>query len=55
VNNPELAKKRLQLLCANHDRAEQVLGSVEAIVEMEEHYEYDEHGRYWLNHLTGEI
>jgi len=35
VKHPELARKRLQILCANHDRAKQKLGSVEAIVQME--------------------
>jgi len=35
VNNPRLARKRLQILCANHDRMKQRLGSIDAIVETE--------------------
>jgi hypothetical protein len=34
VKYPKLARKRLQILCANHDRMKQ-LGSIDAIVETE--------------------
>ena len=40
VNHPGLARKRLQVLCANHDRMKQRLGSIDAIVQLE--YEYDQ-------------
>lgn len=33
VNHPKQARKKLQILCANHDRMKQRLGSIEAIVE----------------------
>jgi hypothetical protein len=35
VKHPELARRRLQILCANHDRMKQRLGSIDAIVETE--------------------
>ena len=40
VNHPVLAQRRLQILCASHDRLKQRLGSIEAIVQLE--YEYDQ-------------
>ena len=55
VNNPEEARKRLQLLCANHDRLKQWLGSVEEIVEYEYHLVNDEYARYWLDKESGEL
>ena len=39
VKHPKLARKRLQILCANHDRMKQRLGSIEAILQLE--YETD--------------
>jgi hypothetical protein len=39
VNHPELARKQLQILCANHDRMKQKYGSVEAIVEQEQFWD----------------
>jgi len=42
VKHPEQARKRLQILCANHDRMKQRLGSIEAIVELEDREEWDE-------------
>ena len=42
VKHPKLARKRLQILCANHDRMKQRLGSIEAIVQLE--YETDNAG-----------
>jgi hypothetical protein len=36
VKHPEQARRRLQILCANHDRMKQTLGSVEAIAALED-------------------
>jgi hypothetical protein len=38
LKHPKLARKRLQILCANHDRMKQRLGSIDAIVATEEQY-----------------
>jgi hypothetical protein len=42
VKHPKQACKRLQILCANHDRMKQVLGSVEAIVKREDEADQDQ-------------
>ena len=39
VNHPDLARKRLQILCANHDRMKQRLGSIDAIIALEQWYD----------------
>jgi hypothetical protein len=36
LKHPRQARKRLQILCANHDRVKQRLGSIDAIVALEE-------------------
>src|SRR5438094_3748218 len=54
VNHPEEARKRLQLLCANHDRLKQWLGSIEAIEEYERDLRDNEYSRYWQAHEAGE-
>jgi hypothetical protein len=36
LKHPSAARRRLQILCANHDRLKQVLGSIDRIVELEE-------------------
>ena|SRR5437773_1294614 len=36
LKHPTQARKRLQILCANHDRVKQRLGSIDAIVALEE-------------------
>jgi hypothetical protein len=41
VNNPELARKKLQILCAVHDRLKARYGSVEAIQELYRRRERD--------------
>jgi hypothetical protein len=41
VNNPEAARRRLQILCAIHDRMKQRHGSVAAMVERERREQED--------------